>query len=65
MGASIRARLTGLGRSEVPPAELDDTELESALGRLSAYDGDGSRRERRRRVDASPPLHGRSGLWRR
>ncbi len=65
MGARIRARLSGLGRSEHASPGLSETDLRSALGRLSAYDGDGDRHDRRRRVDSNPPLHRRAGLWRR
>lgn len=65
MGARIRARLSGLGHAEDASTGLSESDLESALGRLSAYDGTAKRRERRRRVAANPPLHGRAGLWRR
>jgi hypothetical protein len=65
MGTSIRARLSGLGRSEDESAGLSETDLRSALGRLSAYDGDSDRHDRRRRTESNPPLHRRAGLWRR
>lgn len=61
----IRARLSGLGHPEEAASELSDSDLRSALGRLSAYDGDRDRHDRRRRVEANPPLVRRSGLWRR
>jgi len=65
MGASIRARLSGHGRSEEPSAGLTEADVQSALGRLSAYDGRHERHDRRRRTESNPPLHGRAGLWRR
>jgi hypothetical protein len=65
MGARIRARLSGLARSEDASTELSESELRSALGRLSAYEADTHRHDRRRRVEANPPLHRRAGLWRR
>ena len=65
MGASIRARLSGFGRSEGDAAGLSETDVRSALGRLSAYDADPDQHDRRRRVESNPPLHRRAGLWRR
>jgi hypothetical protein len=65
MGARIRTRLSGLGRSEDASAGLTESDLQSALGRLHAYDADPRRRDRRKRVETDPPLHRRAGLWRR
>jgi hypothetical protein len=65
MGASIRARLSGLGRSEDASTGLSDTDVQTALGRLSAYDAEPDYHDRRRPVDSVPPLHRRRGLWRR
>lgn len=64
MGTSIRARLSGRGRFEDDPPGLSETDVRSALGRLSAYDGHDPH-DRRRRVESKPPLHRRAGLWRR
>ena len=64
MGA-FRTRLSGLGRSEDASAGLNESDLQSALGRLHAYDPDPDRHDRRKRVEADPPLHRRAGLWRR
>lgn len=64
MGARIRERLS-LGRSEDASTGLSETDVRSALGRLSAYDGGSDRHDRRRRVESDPPLHRRAGLWRR
>jgi hypothetical protein len=63
MGASIRTRLTG--RPEAPPDELTDDDVQSALGRLSAYDAQQPKAERRRAVGSTPPLRRRFGLWQR
>lgn len=63
MGASIRTRLTG--RTDSVRDELTDDDVQSALGRLSAYDAQPPRAERRRAVDAAPPLRRRFGLWQR
>jgi hypothetical protein len=63
MGASIRTRLTG--RTDSVRGELTDDDVQSALGRLSAYDAQPPKAERRRTVDAVPPLHRRFGLWQR
>ena len=63
MGASIRTRLTG--RTDSVRGELTDDDVQSALGRLSAYDAQPPKAERRRTVDSAPPLHRRFGLWQR
>jgi hypothetical protein len=39
--------------------------VQSALGRLSAYDAQPPRTERRRPVGSTPPLRRRFGLWQR
>jgi hypothetical protein len=65
MGANIRTRL-GLGHTDDRERiELNDTDVQSALGRLSAYDAQPDRLERRRPPSALPVLRGRAGLWRR
>jgi hypothetical protein len=63
MGVGIRTRLTAGAGSE--PGELTDDDVQSALGRLSAYDAQPPRTERRRPVDSTPPLRRRFGLWQR
>jgi hypothetical protein len=67
MGKGIRAHLSGHGHPEADPSPgLSEADVKSALGRLEAYDGHHhDRRDRRRRVEANPPLHQRAGLWRR
>ena len=50
MGVGIRTRLTAGAGSE--PGELTDDDVQSALGRLSAYDAQPPRTERRRPVDS-------------
>ena len=66
MGTSIRTRLAGFGHTEPAPApELTETDHESALSRLTAYDPQPRPRERRRPPSSTPPLQGRAGLWRR
>ncbi len=66
MGTNIRTRLAGIGRTEPALApELTETDHESALSRLTAYDPQPRPRERRRPPSATPPLQGRAGLWRR
>jgi len=66
MGTSIRTRLAGIGHTEAAPApELTETDHESALSRLSAYDPQPRPRERRRPPSSTPPLQARAGLWRR
>ncbi len=44
---------------------LTETDVETALGRLSAYDAAAGQNDRRRPLDSVPPLHRRRGLWRR
>jgi hypothetical protein len=61
MGVGIRTRLTGGGGSE--RGELTDDDVQSALGRLSAYDAQPPKSERRRPVESTPPLRRRFGLW--
>ncbi|MGH3428605.1 MAG: hypothetical protein ACRDQZ_13725 [Mycobacteriales bacterium] len=63
MGVGIRTRLAGSAGSE--RGELTDDDVQSALGRLSAYDAQPPRTERRRTLDATPPLRRRFGLWQR
>jgi len=45
--------------------ELTDDDVQSALGRLSAYDAQPPKAERRRPVEVAPPLRRRFGLWQR
>jgi hypothetical protein len=63
MGVSIRTRLAG--RTDAERGELTDDDVQSALGRLSAYDAQLPKAERRRAVDSPPPLRRRFGLWQR
>jgi hypothetical protein len=63
MGVGIRTRLTGGTGSE--RGELTDDDVQSALGRLSAYDAQPPNTERRRPVGSPPPLRRRFGLWQR
>jgi hypothetical protein len=63
MGGSIRTRLAG--RTDSERGELTDDDVQSALGRLSAYDAQLPKDERRRPVDSVPPLRRRFGLWQR
>ena len=64
MGTNIRTRLTGRHGDASASSPLDDRDVESALGRLAAYDDD--RPEDRRRPPSSVPvLRGRAGLWKR
>jgi len=64
MGTNIRTRLTGRHGDASASCPLNDRDIESALGRLAAYDDD--RPEDRRRPPSSvPALRGRSGLWKR
>jgi hypothetical protein len=62
MGTNIRTRLTG--RNPEPPAALSERDVESALGRLAAYDDDRPE-DRRRPPSATPVLRRRAGLWKR
>ena len=63
MGVGIRTRLTGGAGSE--RSELTDDDVQSALGRLSAYDAQPPETERRRPVGSPPPPSPRFGLWQR
>jgi hypothetical protein len=64
MGVGIRTRLAGGTGSE--HGELTDDDVQSALGRLSAYDAQPPKTERRRPVvEPAPPLRRRFGLWQR
>ena len=63
MGGSIRTRLNG--RTDAEHGELTDDDVQSALGRLSAYDAQPPKAERRRTVESAPPLRRRFGLWQR
>ncbi|HEY2868474.1 MAG TPA: hypothetical protein VGJ11_03145 [Gaiellales bacterium] len=60
MGTNIRTRLTGR-HGELP---LNDRDVESALGRLAAYDDDRPQ-DRRRPPSSTPVLRSRAGLWKR
>lgn len=62
MGTNIRTRLSG--RHGASGANLSDHDVESALGRLAAYD-DERPQDRRRPPSTTPVLRGRSGLWKR
>jgi hypothetical protein len=64
MGVGIRTRLSGR-TDDAPSGELTDDDVQHALGRLAAYDAQPAKRERRRTVEATPPLRGRFGLWHR
>jgi hypothetical protein len=61
MGTNIRTRLTG--RASDGPA-LSERDIESALGRLAAYDDDRPE-DRRRPPSTTPALRRRAGLWKR
>jgi hypothetical protein len=64
MGTNIRTRFTGRHGDAATTSSLSDRDVESALGRLSAYDAD--RPDDRRRPPSSiPALRSRSGLWKR
>ena len=63
MGVGIRTRLAGGAGEERD--ELTDDDVQSALGRLSAYDAQPPKSERRRPVELTPPLRRRYGLWQR
>ena len=62
MGTNIRTRLTG--RASDGSGALNERDVESALGRLAAYDDDRPQ-DRRRPHSSVPALRGRSGLWKR
>jgi hypothetical protein len=63
MGTNIRTRLTGRNSDPSGPA-LSERDVESALGRLAAYDDDRPE-ERRRPLSTAPALRRRAGLWMR
>jgi len=64
MGTNIRTRLTGRHDDASASSPLNDRDLESALGRLAAYDDDRPQ-DRRRPRSSVPALRGRAGLWKR
>jgi hypothetical protein len=63
MGTNIRTRLTGRHSDGSGPA-LSEHDVESALGRLAAYDNDRPE-DRRRPASTTPALRRRAGLWNR
>jgi hypothetical protein len=63
MGTNIRTRLTGRNSDLSGPA-LSERDVESALGRLAAYDDDRPQ-DRRRPPSTTPVLRRRAGLWKR
>jgi hypothetical protein len=63
MGTNIRTRLTGRNSDLSDPA-LSERDVESALGRLAAYD-DARPQDRRRPPTSTPALRRRAGLWKR
>jgi hypothetical protein len=63
MGTNIRTRLTGRHSDGSGPV-LNERDVESALGRLAAYDDDRPQ-DRRRPPSTTPALRGRAGLWKR
>ena len=64
MGTNIRTRLTRRHGDGSGSSHLDDRDVESALGRLAAYDDDRPQ-DRRRPPSSVPALRGRAGLWKR
>jgi hypothetical protein len=62
MGTNIRTRLTG--RESDAADALSERDVESALGRLAAYDDDRPQ-DRRRPPSTTPALRRRAGLWKR
>ena len=64
MGTNIRTRLSGRNGADTPASNLSDRDVESALGRLAAYDDDRPQ-DRRRPPSSTPVLHSRAGLWKR
>jgi hypothetical protein len=62
MGTNIRTRLTG--RESDTADALSERDVESALGRLAAYDDDRPQ-DRRRPPSITPVLRRRAGLWKR
>ena len=63
MGTNIRTRLTGR-QDGTPGPTLSERDVESALGRLAAYDDDRPD-DRRRPPSSTPVLRRRAGLWKR
>lgn len=63
MGTNIRTRFTGRNSDASGPA-LSERDVESALGRLAAYD-DNRPQDRRRPTSTTPALRRRAGLWKR
>ena len=63
MGTNIRTRLTGRHSDGSGPV-LSERDVESALGRLAAYDDDRPE-DRRRPPSTTPTLRRRAGLWKR
>ncbi|HEX5248468.1 MAG TPA: hypothetical protein VFW14_02255 [Gaiellales bacterium] len=64
MGTNIRTRFTGRHGDGSASSPLNDRDVESALGRLAAYDDDRPQ-DRRRPPSSTPALRGRAGLWKR
>ena len=64
MGTNIRTRITGRHGDASACSPLNDRDIESALGRLAAYDDDRPQ-DRRRPPSSTPVLHSRAGLWKR
>ena len=64
MGTNIRTRFTGRHGDGSASSPLNDRDVESALGRLAAYDDDRPQ-DRRRPPSPTPALRGRAGLWKR
>jgi hypothetical protein len=64
MGTNIRTRFTGRHGDGSASSPLNHRDIESALGRLAAYDDDRPQ-DRRRPPSSVPVLRGRAGLWKR
>lgn len=62
MGTNIRTRLSG--RNSDASGAFSERDVESALGRLAAYDDDRPQ-DRRRPPSTTPVLRRRAGLWKR
>jgi hypothetical protein len=62
MGTNIRTRLSGSNSDGSDPS-LSERDVESALGRLAAYDVRPD--DRRRPPSTTPALRRRAGLWKR
>jgi hypothetical protein len=63
MGTNFRTRLTGRNAAD-SDAALTEQDVETALGRLAAYDDDRPQDRRRPHSDV-PALRRRAGLWNR